>query len=97
MKEKCDVCGHETSYLEAGIGEYEGKKLCKLCDSRIHEIRGLKGEISKLKDDRAALVLAAGKCVASIDTEVSMGLCNATYSLIRNTLNGVLEDLGIEM
>lgn len=94
---KCDICGHETHYLEEGIGQYEGKKLCKMCDSRVYEIKTLEGTVSILKDQRAALVLAAGKCIALIDADVSHGICNKTYSLIRNTLNKELEDLRLRI
>lgn len=93
--DKCDVCGHETSYLEQGYGEHHGQMLCKLCDDRIYKILNLNGEVNSLKEGRAALVLAAGKCIALIDGEVSKGRCNKVYSLIRNTLNHELENLGI--
>lgn len=49
-KDKCDVCGHETSYLEEGIGEYEGKRLCKLCDDRIYRINSLESKVRILKE-----------------------------------------------
>lgn len=94
MKDKCDVCGHETAVLDNGTGEYAEKMVCKLCESRNYGMQLLRLEIGKLKDDRAALVLAAGKCIALVDQEVSAGRCNKTYSMVRNMLNHELAKLG---
>lgn len=95
MAEKCDICGHETSVLDHGTGKYAEKMVCGLCEDRNFREQLLRVENNKLKDDRAALVLVAGKCVALIDAQVQKGECNKTYSLIRNELNHELVKLGL--
>lgn len=102
MPDKCDVCGHETSVLDRGTGEYAEKMVCGLCEDRNFreqllrvEIAELKDERGSLKDDRTKLVLAAGKCVMLIDHAVVNGECNKIYAAIRNTLNAELDSLGI--
>lgn len=100
MADKCDVCGHETSVLDHGTGEYAEKMVCGLCEDRNFREQLLRVEVGELRGKLEGFTkakISIGKRDEVIEAAKKRLANQLTWNEITDFVDELLELAGIEV